>query len=118
MQHSDDFVEQPSALDRLVEQTEMVRGMYPETSLRSALEHGLELAVVVLVDGFGPGESTDLDRALTDWLLHTRAPSGVFGQSMEATMSYETTRRLRAAAAAHLGRTGADVELFTEEATQ
>jgi hypothetical protein len=95
--------EHPPPLERVVEGIEAMRAAYPTMSLSQQVEAALEYAAVVLVDSIGPGQEPDLDAALRQWLTHTRAPSGAFGQSMENTMAYDTTRRLRSVAAAHIG---------------
>jgi len=67
--------------------------------------HGYEVVDVLGFDG-----ATDLDSALLEWLTCVRPPSGAFGQTMDATMSYEATRRLRATAAKHLKAKKAEIE--------
>lgn len=65
----------------------------------------LEAQGFVVVDTNVEG-AMGLDDALRGFLLHTEAPSGVFGQSMRATMSYDAVRRLRVAAAKRLRELG------------
>ena len=74
----------------------------PHVAADLVLAH-LEASGFVVVDVNAPA-SDDLDAALRYFLAHTRPPSGAFGQSVEATMAYDASRRLRAAAAKHLLR--------------
>lgn len=95
-------------LVRLAEGIEAMRDIAPTSSIALIVEMALDYAQVTLVDRIGPGQEADLDAALRQWLSHTRAPSGAFGQSMENTMAYESTRRLRSVAASHIDSSRGD----------
>lgn len=90
------------ALERLAMELRFVQETHPDLSLDDQVEQAVQMAAIVLTDLVPAGEQDDLETALRNWLYYVGPPRGAFGQSMENTMAYHATMRLRGAAARHL----------------